>query len=483
MDLSDEIPLLAAQLDAATHRLLTCIRRFDEGEGWLRQGARSCADWLAWRVGLDTATAREKVRVARALGQLPSVDGALARGELSYAKVRAVTRVATPENEGVLCEMALQATGAQLERICRRFRRVRNEIDGFDEGENDLSWERALRVRPLASGLVRVEITLRPDEADLVLQAIEKVRDQLRASSVAAAPADVPPADVPVDGTEANRTSHLLPLPGRAIDGTLADRTSHRLPLPGRADAMVLIAEQTLAAGNAAAEPDEDAARATPSAGRYQVLVHLDRSVLGPDGEWDAFLDDGTRVSAEAFRRLSCDGGLVAALHGGGGETLDIGRRTRAIPPAIRRALWLRDRGCRFPGCSNRRFVHGHHIRHWAHGGETSLENLVLLCSFHHGLVHEGGFRVCRDSARELTFREPSGAVVVQAPRAAPARQLDDEGSLIFSIDDPERVDQIRHRPDLNLCPWEGEPVDYDAAVDTLVWATAAASAAAPAPD
>ena len=112
-ELGQEIASLSAHLDAATHRLLTCIRQFDEQCGWGEQGAVSCAHWLAWRVGLDAATAREKVRVARALGKLPAIDEALRVGKLSYAKVRALTRVATAANEARLLEMALYATGAQ----------------------------------------------------------------------------------------------------------------------------------------------------------------------------------------------------------------------------------------------------------------------------------------------------------------------------------------------------------------------------------
>src|SRR5512137_3027673 len=118
-DLAQEIATLFAHLDAATHRLLECIRRFDEAGGWHEQGAVSCAHWLAWRVGWDPATAREKVRVARALGKLPAIDEALRSARLSYAKVRALTRVATPENEALLLEMAQEATGAQLECLCR----------------------------------------------------------------------------------------------------------------------------------------------------------------------------------------------------------------------------------------------------------------------------------------------------------------------------------------------------------------------------
>ena len=148
--LARELAELSAHLDAATHRLLECIREFDKSLGWHEQAATSCAHWLAWRLGWDTATARERVRVARALGNLPAIDDALRTAKLSYAKVRALTRVATPENESKLLEMALLATGAQLERLCRGYR-------GVVEGEKVPTPEdRSVRHRMLPGGMVKL---------------------------------------------------------------------------------------------------------------------------------------------------------------------------------------------------------------------------------------------------------------------------------------------------------------------------------------
>ena len=170
-DLGQEIAELSVRLDAATHRLLACIRQFDAANGWRAQGALTCAHWLSWRVGLDLATARERVRVARALGGLPAIDGALAAGTLSYAKVRALTRVATPANEATLLEMALCATGGQLERICRGYRSARGQDDPIPPEA------RSLRRRPLPGGMVKLEIVLSPDEADLVVRALDRARE------------------------------------------------------------------------------------------------------------------------------------------------------------------------------------------------------------------------------------------------------------------------------------------------------------------
>jgi len=171
-DLAGEVTRLAGEIETATHKLLACIRRFEASEVWLDQGAGSCAHWLAWRSGWDLITAWEKVRVARALGRLPSIDAALASGELSYAKVRALTRVATRENERRLLDIAREATSSELEQVCRRLR------SGVVEAAGDRSSEdrRGVRVRPTATGLVRVEATLHDNEAMLVMEAIERAR-------------------------------------------------------------------------------------------------------------------------------------------------------------------------------------------------------------------------------------------------------------------------------------------------------------------
>ncbi|MGE0791992.1 MAG: HNH endonuclease [Sandaracinaceae bacterium] len=120
-------------------------------------------------------------------------------------------------------------------------------------------------------------------------------------------------------------------------------------------------------------------------------------------------MDDGSRISVETFRRIACDCSLIGVKHDADGDPLDVGRKTRTIPPALWRAIVLRDRGCAFPGCTNERFLDGHHIEHWAQGGETNKRNLVCLCTFHHQLVHEGGFRVRTDEQGRAAFFDRTG--------------------------------------------------------------------------
>jgi hypothetical protein len=250
-DLGLEIAELATRLDAATHRLLTCIRQFDGQCSWAEQGAVSCAHWLSWRIGLDLATAREKVRVARALGALPAIDGALAGGKPSYAKVRAISRVATPNNEATLLEMALYATGAQLERICRSFRNVQMA------DERPTAEARSVRRRLLPSGMVKLELVLCPDEADLVMRALDRAREVEHAET----------SDVSAAGSE---------------------ETSETPAWPSRADGVVAVAESYLAGNVASGNGGE----------RFQVMVHVDQDPLAADGVLAATLEDGTNVSA-----------------------------------------------------------------------------------------------------------------------------------------------------------------------------------------
>src|SRR6266478_5309338 len=159
----------------------------------------------------------------------------------------------------------------------------------------------------------------------------------------------------------------------------------------------------------------------------YQVVVHVDAQVLADaDAPGQSVLDGGARVPAGTSRRLACDASRVVMRHDADGRITDVGARTRTIPPALRRALQHRDKGCRFPGCG-RLFGQGHHIRHWAYGGPTTLSNLTMLCRRHHRAVHEEGFQVERLADDELCFRGPDGRLLsdVPPPAAMPANPVD----------------------------------------------------------
>jgi hypothetical protein len=325
--LGDEIAELSAHLDAATARLLELLREFDARGGWAN-GARSCAEWLSWRIGLDLGAARERVRVARALGGLPLLAGALARGELSYSKVRALTRVAMPETEARLLGVGRAGTAAHVERIVRGWRVVDRQVENRTAEARHRG--RRLQVYTDADGMVVVRGRLTPEAGAVLVRALEAAREALRpqcARTVGAAE-EWPVAEPPTYGQQ-------------------------------QADALALVAETALEHGLAA----------DPRSERYQVVVHADAAALAdPAQPGQSVLEDGPHVSAETSRRLACEATRVELRHGANGHGLDVGRRTRTIPPALRRALEARDRGCRFPGCGVRR-AQGHHIHHWASGG------------------------------------------------------------------------------------------------------------------
>jgi hypothetical protein len=173
-------------------------------------------------------------------------------------------------------------------------------------------------------------------------------------------------------------------------------------------------------------------------------------------------LDGGPRVSAETSQRLACDATRVVMRHDADGRVSEVGARTRTIPPALRRALLHRDRGCRFPGC-HVRFAEGHHIRHWAHGGPTTLSNLALLCRRHHRSVHEEGDHVERGPGDDLAFRRPDGRVLPSVPAALP--MTTDPIAVLYARNDGAGV-KIDART--SMSGWLGERLDVVYAIDVL---------------
>ena len=184
-----------------------------------------------------------------------------------------------------------------------------------------------------------------------------------------------------------------------------------------QADALVALAKTYL--GGTSGAP-------ISSADSYQVMIHVDSSALTKgEGRSD--------LPLESVKRLSCDGSVVSIVAGANGEPLSVGRKQRTVPAALKRALWARDRGCSFPGCTHTRFVDTHHVRHWADGGETSLENTTLLCSLHHRLLHEGGYSIRKDYRGQWYFERPDG-------RAIPAHGYHPEDMVDDSATEEDRA-------------------------------------------
>ena len=473
--LEQEIAGSAAHVAAATHRLLTALRQFDEMDGWADYAARSCAHWLSWRIGMAPGIARENLRVARALGRLPLIDEALRTAKLSYSKARALTRVATPENESELLVTAASATAMELERVCRLFRRIAAEQ--IEKRPAVLADERWVRFRlDEQTGLVLMTAQLPAEEAAVLKLSMNVVGATVRKQATAFLRKQEQGADPSFDAAtdrssrRSENRANGEPAPamreceqaalgasppnecvrasahGPSIDacGTAAladlprsltaaarqllfadeasgpaDRVrrggkagawfSHaeleQLSTFNRADALLAICESFL-------ERQALSERRLP---RYEVVVQVQRDALAGTTDEPALLEDGTAISAETARRLSCDCAVVQVETDASGDLLDVGRRTRSIPSAIRRALRLRDKTCRFPGCMQDLSLDAHHIQHWARGGATRLSNLVRLCGVHHWYVHEGGGSM-RVENGALRFIDPRGRPIENAP-------------------------------------------------------------------
>jgi hypothetical protein len=418
--------------DALQYQAMRLLAEFHRREGWRDTGFSSTAEWLAWRIGIRGGAARERLRTALALEELPQISEAMEGGALSFTKVRALTRVATPENESTLLELAQAGSAANLERLVRGWK----ALDRRSELTAEQMRHRTRRFSAFVDvdGMVVVRGRLDPEVGAVLMRAVEAATDALFRKE------------------DRNATTPTL------VDERHTE-LEERTPEQRRADAMGLIAERALAAGfgtaSGGAGSEEDAGsgagggassgsdlgaeagdvgeapflaestsrapRAAPISGsraeRYQVMLHAEEATLREFTEpGQSELEDGTRVSAETSRRISCDCGVVAIGHGPDGQVMSAGRRSRTVPPALRRALEARDRGCRFPGCGLR-FTEAHHIVHWADGGETSLRNTVLLCRTHHRAVHEGRVQVCMDVGGQVAFFTPRGRVLFDAPK------------------------------------------------------------------
>lgn len=380
----DELAGLSAHLSAATARWLELVWEMREhGDSDDLQG------FLAWRCGITGREAREFLRVAEALQGLPTTRAAFARGELTFTKIRALTRVATASSEESLLELAGALTASQLERALRAFRRVAaedarhaHELEYVDYYLDD-------------DGTLYLRARLAAEDGTLLIKALEAARERVleRRREERAAAANDPQAQAQA-GAQAG------------ADGGFVDP-----PRPAQVEALLDLAEASLVAAN------------EPRGARARVVVHVDAAALCADGHGRSELEDGPLVSPETARRLGCDAEVVAQIERDG-LPLSVGRSRRTVPPALRRLLEARDGNtCCFPGCERRRHLQAHHRQHWAHGGETSLANLVLLCYQHHRVVHEGGYTMEGDAESGIRFRNRYGIVwPLPPPRPPPGR-------------------------------------------------------------
>jgi hypothetical protein len=354
-DLEDQLIDHSSRINASEYQFLVLLREFDLRQGWKAWGCTDCAAWLNLRCGIVPGTARDKVRTARALLDLPLTSASFEKGELSYSNVRAMTRVANPTNEQDLLDFAIGATASQVEQRCRQMRNGDREASVLDA--NRLHQSRWLSRTRKADGSMSLTVELPAEQGELIMKAIEFAM-----------------AEEQIPGDES-----LFAL---------------------QADALVAFAKSFLSG---------DKQGKSSSADNYQVMVHVDESALRDNG-------GNSDLPVESVRRLTCDGSIVPVIEDASGEPLNLGRKHRTVSPPLKRALLARDRGCVFPGCTQDRWIDAHHVKHWADGGETSPGNLISLCSSHHRMVHEEGFKVKKDFQGEWYFQRPDGRAIPQGP-------------------------------------------------------------------
>ncbi len=409
-EIGERICELSAHISAATYRWLRLLSEFDKRKGWADWGVKSFAHWLSWRCGISIGPAREKVRVARALDALPLICEAFSRGELSYSKVRAITRIATPETEVDLVVLARSGTTEHVEKVVRGYRRCLPA----DEIDVDVEYERRfLEISYDDDGSMLIKARLSREEGQLVVKALDKRLEQMR-------------------------SSHRVP---GSTEG--ADTIAH-----DKADSLVEIARAELQGEKAVAS----------SADRYQVFIHADVDALrGDDGM--CYLQEGSGLASETVKRLLCDCSYIGVVRDTEGNILDLGRKSRTISPSQRRALNIRDDGCIFPSCTNKHFTDGHHIKHWIAGGDTKLDNLALLCPFHHRLLHEGGFSMVREPDGSVTFFRPDGRVVR-------ASALAGDATAVVATNVELGIEFDKHTA---TARWGGEACDYSSAINGLM--------------
>jgi len=419
---------LAGHLEAGTCQFLLLVADFDQRCGWAREELPSCAAWLAWKCQVAPGTAREQVRVARALKRLPVIRGEFAAGRFSYAKVRALTRIATPDTERELAGFATPMTAGQLERFVRAHRRV---ASGEQDGRPACR-EPRLTVRQDSTGIA---ITARLPHADgaVVLQAL---RAWLGDTDH---PHDDPGHDGtgPGDATRAQRLAEQDQRDGTDWDAGHAPWQRDKTPARDLAAALTAVCGEYLS-GRAASAANPDL---------YQVIIHAGTGALtgapepgidAPDVSaetptppgaplpafpqthpaypWRSHVEDGGHVDPATLQMIACNATISTMLHDEKGNALNVGRRTRTPSPAMRRAVRERDRyRCRFPGCESRR-TDLHHIVFWANGGQTSIGNLTSLCRRHHTLVHDTGIIISAAAGSTFTFFRPDGTPIPDSP-------------------------------------------------------------------
>lgn len=422
-------------------RWLDMVEELDRTHAWSGWGVKSCAHWLSWACSLSPGTAREHVRVARLLPLLPLIRKAFAAGELSFSKVREASRLAGRIDEAALLNIARVSTASQLERTVRGFRRA--DTDRLSQEQT-----RKVRWRTDEDGSFILTARLPAEEGAVLLAALETATGRLT-----------------VDTRSSETASSSDGRAARAGQGCGSEQ-----PPVDRADALLAVAHQYLNS-----EPTDDTGQ-----DRHLVVVHVDPDVLAggvPAGTPACEIAGVGGITACTAARLACDATVVAAIRDSSGAVLNFGRKRRLVSPAQRQALAIRDGCCQYPSCARSQALEAHHVQHWAAGGRTDLDNLILLCRFHHLAIHEdiAAITASRGGKRPLfTFTCPDGSPLPDDPteRHRTLRSVHEHEQLQIQ----RRLDAIKDRDwswtdqeTERIRPlWRGESFDLGYIVATL---------------
>jgi hypothetical protein len=514
------ITRLAGHINTAQHRFLILLAALIERDAWGDGGAiKSPAHWLNYYCGIDLGAAREKVRVAKSLEQLPQINAAFASGAISYSKVRAMTRSATPQNEAILLNIARHGTAQHVEMLVRKHQRVQRQLycpvqesgqdngqdSGQDNGQGNGLGQRANRAADAAAvqfagrelhwhydddGMLVIRGRLTPEDGALFIKAVDGAFAQLHAPSASSntVALDAQTHDPENASAEMTYSDHHHQVQKHVSAETFSESvgvsdqqetTADTFPQK-RADAFMLLIENCLRHNTG------DMAPLSPPQ-HHQMIVHIEKDSLMHGTAHHCSIEHGPFLSPAAARRLACDTGLLTVLEDGQGNVLNVGRKTRTVSPALRRALTRRDHCCRFPGCTESRFVDAHHIQHWCDGGETRLDNLVLLCRRHHRLVHEQGYEIinhveklCDGDAQQrghIEFRRPDRQLLPESLYPQFAEHQAHEESLVIERQHQHmglHIDQLTV-----ITQWRGERLDYSMAMDAVLRSDAVSAGAA----
>ncbi|MHA6622310.1 HNH endonuclease signature motif containing protein [Pseudonocardia sp. DLS-67] len=443
-DLESELLGLAGHIAAAECRFLHLLAEFDHRHGWVGDGIYSCAHWLSWRAGMNLRTATERLRVAHALQHLPKIAEAFGAGQVSYSKVRAITRVAGSDTatltriaaeiaagepewrhttvadpdtaEQVLLNVALCGTASHIESVVKAVRRRHTPPE-------DTAARRSLTWRWDEDGSLVARVRFTPEDGAAFLAAIEAL---------------VPPR-TPVRHPVEPSPEDLDERAREQEPGPAADRMEAR-----RADALL-----TLIHGR------NEESGPVVERGTAQVIVHFDASTGA------ARLAGGPDIAASTAERLACDARVQVLLDDRTGNRMYLGRSRRLATPAQIAALTVRDgEKCQFPGCTHTRYLHAHHVRHWLFGGPTNIDNLVLICGFHHRLIHDHDYRIHRLPGR-WEFLRPDNT-----PIPTTAAPLTGNTGILIEMHTLARLRIDR----TTLTPaWDGDRLDLEPILDALL--------------